>query len=85
MRASALLCEAVQGNVCLCLFSKINGISSIFCKNVNNLHIIHICIFLARIDDGDETDDWEVKDYRTGQILPLRADRWLQKIPLQIP
>ena len=45
--ASALLCEAVQGNVCVCLFSKINGISSIFCKNVHILHIIHICIFYS--------------------------------------
>ena len=36
--ASALLCEAVQGNVCVCLFSKINGISSIFCQNVHILN-----------------------------------------------
>ena len=41
--------------------------------------------FIARIDDGDETDDWEVKDYRTGQIVPLRADRWFQKDPSADP
>ncbi len=30
--ASALLCEVVQGNVCVFLFSKINGIFCIFVK-----------------------------------------------------
>ena len=31
-KASALLCEAVQGNACVFLFSKINGIFCIFVK-----------------------------------------------------
>jgi len=41
--------------------------------------------FIARIDNGDETDDWEVKDYGIGQIVPLKADSWFQKTLLQIP
>ena len=41
--------------------------------------------FIARIDNGDETDDWEVKDYGICQIVPLKADSWFQKTLLQIP
>jgi len=37
--ASALLCEAVQGNVCLLYFSNMKGI---FCIFVNFHHILHI-------------------------------------------
>jgi hypothetical protein len=28
-----------------------------------------------------ETKHWEVKDHRTGENVPLRADRWFQKDP----
>ena len=52
------------------------------------LHIQHIvfCInqyflglFLARIDDGVDEDDWHFHDYTTKRDLPLRADRWFQQ------
>ena len=86
--ASALLCEqceAVQGNVCVLLFSKINGI---FCIFVNFYLFLILIIFLfvtAQICDGDEIDDWEVKDHRTGESVPLRADRWFPKDPSADP
>ncbi len=58
--ASALLCEAVQGNVCVFLFSKINGIFCIFVK-FNIFCILFIIVyFTARIEDGDQIDDWDV-------------------------
>jgi hypothetical protein len=41
--------------------------------------LITFLFITARIDDGDETDDWEVKDHRTGESVPLRADSWFQK------
>jgi hypothetical protein len=37
--------------------------------------------FAARIDDGDDMDDWNTTDYRTGDSRPLRADRWFQDNP----
>ncbi len=37
--------------------------------------------FSARIDDGDEADDWHVTDHRSGNDVPLRADRWYQHAP----
>ena len=37
--------------------------------------------FTARIEDGDQIDDWDVTDHRTGEHVPLRADRWYQKDP----
>jgi hypothetical protein len=39
----------------------------------------------ARIDDGDEIDDWVVNDYRTGNPVPHRADRWYQRAPTTDP
>jgi hypothetical protein len=50
------------------------------------LCILIIFLFVtARIDDGEESDDWEVKDHRTGESVPLRADRWFQKDPSADP
>jgi hypothetical protein len=37
--------------------------------------------FTVQIDDGDKLDDWDVKDYWTGESVPLRANRWYQKDP----
>jgi hypothetical protein len=37
--------------------------------------------FAARIDDGNDMDDWNTTDYRTGDSRPLRADRWFQDNP----
>ncbi len=34
--------------------------------------------FAARIDDGDEMDDWTTTDYRTGNSRPLQPGRWSQ-------
>ncbi len=49
-------------------YSTYLSIFDIFC-------ILIIFLFVtARIGDGDETDDWEVKDHRTGESVPLRAD-----------
>jgi hypothetical protein len=63
-------------------YSAYLSIFGIFC-------ILIIFLFVtARIDDGDETDDWEVKDHRsdrTGESVPLRADRWFQKDPSADP
>jgi hypothetical protein len=42
-------------------------------------------LFPARIDDGDEVDDWDVTNPRTGERVPLRADRWYQSAPNQDP
>ena len=39
----------------------------------------------ARIDDGDEIDDWVVNNYMTGNPVPLRADRWYQRAPTTDP
>ena len=44
---------------------------------------MHIVCITARIEDGDEIDDWNVTDYRTGDSVPLRADRWYQSAPKQ--
>jgi hypothetical protein len=41
--------------------------------------------FPARIDDGDEIDDWDVTDARTGNRVPLRADRWYKGAPTSDP
>ena len=86
--ASALLCEAVQGNVCvfLCIlvFEDQRHILHIW----QILHILRIYIFVyftARIDDGDEIDDWNDTDHRTGVRVPLRADRWYQQDPTSDP
>jgi len=49
------------------------------------VHINHILLVTARIDDGEETDDWEVTEHRTGESVPLRADRWFQKDPSADP
>ena len=49
------------------------------------MHINHILLVTARIDDGEETDDWEVTEHRTGESVPLRADRWFQKDPSADP
>ncbi len=38
-------------------------------------HILHILHVAARIGDGDEIDDWNVTDHRTGNSVPLRASR----------
>ena len=35
----------------------------------------------ARIEDGCLYDDWQVTDSRTGDSVPLRADRWYQADP----
>jgi hypothetical protein len=32
-----------------------------------------------------ETKHWEVKDHRTGESVPLRADSWFQKDPSADP
>ncbi len=43
-----------------------------------------ISIFAARIDDGDEMDDWNTStDYRTGDSHLLRAGCWFQANPNQ--
>ena len=41
--------------------------------------------FPARIDDGDEIDDWDVTDARTGNRVPLRADSWYKGAPTSDP
>jgi hypothetical protein len=43
--------------------------------------MITIVKFTAQIEDGDQKDDWDVIDHRTGERVPLRADRWYQKDP----
>ena len=37
------------------------------------------------MDDGDEIDDWDVTDARTGNRVPLRADRWYKGAPTSDP
>ncbi len=37
------------------------------------------------IDDGDQIDNWDVIDHRTGERVPLRADRWFQQDPTSDP
>ena len=66
---------------CLCVQIGIFCIYVIFCI----LCILFILIFPARIDDGDDVDDWEVTDHRTGNRVPLRADRWYQRAPQADP
>ena len=39
----------------------------------------------ARIDDSEEDDEWDVTNPRTGERVPLRADRWYQSAPNQDP
>ena len=41
--------------------------------------------FPARVDDGEEIDSWTVIDHRTGNSVPLRADRWYQSAPTSDP
>jgi hypothetical protein len=36
-------------------------------------------LFPARIDDGNEVDDWHVMEHTTRTEVPLRADRWFQQ------
>jgi hypothetical protein len=36
-------------------------------------------LFTARINDGDEEDDWHVMDLSTRTEVPLKADRWFQQ------
>ena len=40
--------------------------------------------FPARVDDGEEIDSWTVIDHRTGNSVPLRADRWYQSAPTSV-
>lgn len=68
--ASSLLCEAVQGSVSYSAYSA---------------YYSYLFYSAARIDDGDEIDDWVVNDYRTGNPVPLRADRWYQRAPTTDP
>jgi hypothetical protein len=82
--ASALLCETVQGNVCVFFFSKINGIFCIFVK-FNIFCILFIIVYFTARIDGDQVDDWDVTYHRTGERVPLRADRWYQKDPTSDP
>ena len=78
--ASSLLCEAVQGNVSNFYFLLHIGILCII--DYFFIYSVYVCI-TARIEDGDEIDDWNVTDYRTGKSVPLRADRWYQSAPKQ--
>jgi hypothetical protein len=39
----------------------------------------------ARIEDGCDADNWHYEDYRTGNSVPLRADRWYQHAPESEP
>ena len=66
-------------------FRKSMAYSAYFAKIYIFCILLILVFFIARIDDGDETDDWEVKDYGIGQIVPLKADSWFQKTLLQIP
>jgi hypothetical protein len=79
-------------------FAKLYKVMSVYCNfRISRAYSAYLSIFdilciliiflfvTARIDDGEETDDWEIKDHRTGESVPLRADRWFQKTPLQIP
>jgi hypothetical protein len=80
--ASALLCEGVQGKpLHICKFI----IFLIFCIHSILLHILHIIMInpsvTARLEDGCEIDDWQVVDSRTGEGVPLRADRWYDADP----
>jgi hypothetical protein len=36
-------------------------------------------LFPARIDDGEEEDDWHFQDFTTKTDLPLRADSWFKQ------
>jgi hypothetical protein len=44
-----------------------------------------ITIFAARIDDGDEMDDWTTTDYRTGNSCQFLTDRLFQDNPESSP
>ena len=79
-------------------FAKLHKVMSVYCYFRRSMAysaylsiFVMFCILIiilfvtARIDDGDETDDWEVKDHRTGESMPLRADRWFQKDPSADP
>ena len=91
--ASVLLCKAVQGNVWVLLLNCRLTIMHILHWNLQILHILHILqilhilhnvhkfIFSTRIDDGDQIDDLEVIDHRTGNRVPLRAYLWYQSVP----
>ncbi len=41
--------------------------------------------FAARINYGNDMDDWTSTDYRTGDFRPLRADCWFQDNPESAP
>ncbi len=83
--ASALLCKAVQGNVCVFLFSNIYGIFCIFVK-FSIFCILFITVyFTERIEDEDQIDDWNVTDNRTGERVPRIADSGYQKEPTSDP
>jgi hypothetical protein len=63
-------------------FLNILHIEAIFCIFYILFFLSYIIIFCpARIDDGDEADDWHVTDHRSGNDVPLRADHWYQHAP----
>jgi hypothetical protein len=41
--------------------------------------------FTERIDEGDQIDNWDAIDHRTGERVPLRADHWFQQDPTSDP
>ncbi len=72
-------------------FAKLYKVMSVYCNfRISRAYSAYLSIYdilciliiflfvTARIDDGEESADWEVKDHRTGESVPLRADRWFQ-------
>lgn len=83
--ASALLCEAVQGSyLCFCRFSCAYYVYFAYLTYFT-YHLYHIALLAARIDEGEESDNWTTADHRTGNPVPLRADRWFQRNPNSDP
>ena len=49
------------------------------------LNELFVAVLTARIEDGDEVDNWTTIEHRTGVPMPLRADRWFQRHPISDP
>ena len=74
--------------IIFCIFNIFYIYCSLVCSySAYSAYYSYLFYSAARIDDGDEIDDWVVNDYRTGNPMPLtgRADRWYQRAPTADP
>ncbi len=77
-------------------FAKLYKVMSVYCYfriskaysaylSIFDIFCISIIFCLLQRELMMETKHWEVKDHRTGESVPLRADRWFQKDPSADP